>query len=279
MCSGLLFGLLLDPCHDHPFWERAGNHHVMDQPEPNKRLARDFFARSCAEVCRDILGCTLVRILDGKKLRATIVEVEAYTGPEDDASHAWQGKKTEANKSMYLAPGFSYVYQRKGHIHCFNITTDEEGHPGALLIRSVAPLSNIDVFNENRMADRKNPINKVNMLCAGPGKMCKCLKISLEHDGLDLLTNNEIWVEPAAEPLAPGDVIADRRVRIDYAGWRAANAPLRFTIKGHSAVSVPVVSRPATVQNIPNEFRLPDDGKTKKTEEEKPQPDPVTTVK
>jgi len=107
---------------------------------------------------------------------AIITETEAY--PEsDEASHSFRGK-TERNKSMFLRAGYSYVYLIYGIHHCLNIVTEKEGVGSAVLIRSV-------ILKEG---EKERYIE-------GPGRVCKELKISKKHDGIDLLnTKSPIFI-------------------------------------------------------------------------------------
>ena len=142
-------------------------------------LSKDFYCRDPAEVSRRILGNELVK--DG--LRGRIVEAEAYYGPNDPASHAYNGK-TKRNKLMFGGPGKTYVYLCYGMYHLLNFTTREKGKPGAVLIRALEPLEGVEKMKRNRgTQDGKELTN-------GPGKLTEALGITKEHNGLDV-TNNE----------------------------------------------------------------------------------------
>jgi len=95
------------------------------------RLSRDFFARDTLAVARDLLGQRLVRVLsDGRRLTGRIVEVEAYVGEDDQASHASCGP-TRRNAPMYGPPGHAYVYLIYGMHNCLNVVSEREGYPAA----------------------------------------------------------------------------------------------------------------------------------------------------
>lgn len=51
-----------------------------------------------------------------------IVETEAYLGVEDKAAHAFGGRKTPRNHSLYLPAGNVYVYQMRQYC-LLNIVT------------------------------------------------------------------------------------------------------------------------------------------------------------
>ena len=108
------------------------------------RLTKSFFARDGDTVARDLLGCLLVRILDdvrgGTRVTGRIVETEAYLGPEDQASHARNNRRTPRNEPMYGPPGLSYVYFTYGMHFCMNVSCKAKTTPppssSALLSRS-----------------------------------------------------------------------------------------------------------------------------------------------
>ena len=131
-------------------------------------LPRAFYARATAAVARDLLGKVLVRRARGRERRARIVEVEAYLGEKDAASHA-RGGPTPRASIMFGPPGFLYVYLVYGMHHCMNFVTETHGVAGAVLIRAAAPLDGDDP------ADLR-----------GPGKLCKGLGVTLADKGLDL---------------------------------------------------------------------------------------------
>ena len=90
-----------------------------------RRLDAEFYRRPALVVARDLLGRTLCRELpDGTVLRGGIVEVEAYDGPADRASHAFRGP-TIRNRWMFEAGGVAYIYLIYGMHHCLNIVTGE----------------------------------------------------------------------------------------------------------------------------------------------------------
>ena len=101
-----------------------------------KLLNEQFYIRDTLEVARDLLGRTLCRRLpDGSVLRGRLVEVEAYDGPRDRASHAFRGP-TGRNAPMFEQGGIAYVYLVYGVHHCLNVVTGKKGYPAAILLRS-----------------------------------------------------------------------------------------------------------------------------------------------
>lgn len=196
------------------------------------RLARSFFARETLTVARDLLGRRLVRMLDGVYLSGKIVETEAYIGEGDDASHASPGL-TERNASMYELAGHAYVYFIYGMYYCFNIVTEREGFPAAVLIRALEPLEGLD-----SMRDRRGHVGArdVKKLTSGPGRLCQALAIDQRHDGADLCAPETPLF------LTLGDAVPDAAVatsaRINVRGDDAAvSAPWRFYVEGNPYVS------------------------------------------
>lgn len=192
---------------------------------PLPPLPRTFYARPTTEVARDLLGKLLVRTSEGRPPRiARIVEVEAYLGERDAASHARRGPTPRA-AIMFGPPGFLYVYLVYGMHHCMNVVTESDGMAGAVLLRAAEPIAG---FEETVGA---RPL-------AGPGKVCAALGISRAHNGLDLCTGGELFV---SEDQAAGTGVKpraknSRRIGVDYAGaW--ARRLLRFYLPGNAHVS------------------------------------------
>src|SRR5919201_4003780 len=99
-------------------------------------LPREYFNRSTLQVAKSLLGKYLVRETKRGIEAGRIVEVEAYCGPKDLACHASKGR-TKRTEVMFGVPGVAYVYMIYGMYHCFNIVTEREGYPAAVLIRGV----------------------------------------------------------------------------------------------------------------------------------------------
>ncbi len=193
------------------------------------RLGRRFFARDTLRVAHDLLGCRLVRVLDGNRLSGRIVETEAYIGEQDEASHASPGL-TDRNASMYGPPGHAYVYLIYGMYHCFNVVTDKEGYPAAVLIRALEPVEGLNAMRQRR-GGRPDE-----QLTSGPGRLCEALAIGLQVDSADLCS-------PAATIfLEAGDLAPDERVatgpRVNVRGdSHALSVPWRFYVEGNRFLS------------------------------------------
>lgn len=145
-------------------------------------LSRAFYKSSAVSVAKKLLGKILVHQTQDGLTSGIIVEVEAYLGENDNASHAAKGM-TPRNKIMFGKPGFSYVYLNYGIHSLFNVVTNPEGKAGAVLIRAVEPLDGLDA-----MMERRKTTSRAN-LCSGPGKLTQALGIDLSNNGFDLLCN------------------------------------------------------------------------------------------
>ena len=198
-----------------------------------RTLPRSFYRRPAETVARDLLGRFLVHELDGERLVLRLVETEAYLGAPDRASHAWDGRRTPRNESLYLAGGHAYVYMIYGLHFCLNAVTGEAGVGSAVLLRAGEPVAGAERMRENRGWTR---VPKAGDLAGGPGKLCQALAIGRELDGV-LLDRPPLLIT-AGEPAAEVEIVASPRIGVDYAG-EAALWPLRFSLRGHRHVSKP----------------------------------------
>jgi DNA-3-methyladenine glycosylase len=194
------------------------------------RLPRSFYTRGdVATLARRLLGTRLVvPTRDGRRVSGTIVETEAYRGPEDRASHAYGGRRTRRTETMYARGGTAYVYFVYGMYHQFNVVTAGEDVPHAILVRALEPVEGLALMRRRRrgVPDRS--------LTSGPGKLCIALGIDRRLDGADLL-GDRVWIEPGVR-VAPGAIACGPRVGIDYAGeW--VDRPWRFWVRDNPFVS------------------------------------------
>lgn len=190
---------------------------------PTAALPRSFFARDTETVARDLLGKLIVRPQPGAPTRvARIVEVEAYLGREDLASHARRGPTPRA-AIMFGPPGHLYVYLIYGMHHCMNFVCEPDGTAGAVLIRAAAPVAGFGSDDPR--------------LLSGPGKLCRALEVTRADKGVDLTdAQSALFVARDRRP-APR-ALASPRIGVDYAGeWSAR--PLRYYVPDDPAVSGP----------------------------------------
>jgi DNA-3-methyladenine glycosylase len=199
-------------------------------------LPLSFYRRPAEDVARDLLGRWLVRDLDGERLVLRLVEVEAYLGAPDRASHAWDGRRTARTESLYLPGGHAYVYFIYGMHWCLNAVTGEKDIGSAVLIRAGEPVQGEERMMENRGRTGKTGKVKPGDLAGGPGKLCQALAIDRSLDGV--LLDREPLRIAKGEPVEAEDIVAGPRIGVDYAG-EAAAWPLRFAIRGNAHVSKP----------------------------------------
>lgn len=187
---------------------------------PLAPLPRAFYARPTVDVAHALLGKLLVRRPDktGATRVARIVEVEAYLGERDAASHARRGPTPRA-AIMFGPPGFLYVYLIYGMHHCMNVVTETDGVAGAVLLRAAAPVAGVP--------DLKRPLT-------GPGKLCAGLDITRRENGLDLTAVGDFYLADDGAP--PPRRAASARIGVAYAGAWAARK-LRFYVPGNPYVS------------------------------------------
>jgi DNA-3-methyladenine glycosylase len=144
-------------------------------------------------VAKELLGKYLVRRGGNTRLLGRIVEVEAYLGEHDPASHAYRGK-TRRNAVMFHAGGHLYVYFTYGMHFCSNVVTEREGRGRAVLLRAVEPVAGIRAMKRNRSS------RELTNLCSGPAKLCQAFRIGRKDNGVDLC-GRDIWIaEDARNP-------------------------------------------------------------------------------
>jgi len=143
-------------------------------------LGQAFFARSTLTVAEELVGC----VLEVDDVSGRIVEVEAYLGEKDPASHAGRGP-TPRSEIMFGPPGYAYVYLIYGMYHCLNFVTEEEGIAGAVLVRALKPLAGRELMAERRGLDPGKASERD--LCSGPGKLCQALGIDRRWNGRPLI--------------------------------------------------------------------------------------------
>ncbi len=139
---------------------------------------RAFYERDTATVAREVLGKVLVHRTSEGLTRGKIVEVEAYYGKGDPASRASR-RRTRLNEIMWWHGGLAFVYM----VHAnwlFNVTTEREGVPGAVLIRALEPVTGVKLMHRRRRVSNERE------LTSGPGKLTRAMGITREHHGLDL---------------------------------------------------------------------------------------------
>jgi DNA-3-methyladenine glycosylase len=182
-----------------------------------RALPRLFYDRDPLEVAPDLLG----KVLAAGSRAGRIVEVEAYRGSDDAASHAYKGR-TPRSATMFGPAGHLYVYFTYGMHFCSNVVCWPEGRAGAVLVRALAPLRGVDEGVSS---------------CRGPAKLCRALGIDRSHDGADIVAGDlGVLVLDDGAP-APASVLTSARIGLSARVGDAAELPWRFFVGGDPHVS------------------------------------------
>lgn len=198
---------------------------------PVQRLDHSFYNREdVALIAKDLLGKILVTRFDGVVTSGRIVETEAYNGAVDKASHAYGNRRTARTEVMYGRPGTAYVYLCYGIHHLFNVVTNKEDIPHAILIRAIEPIEGIDT-----MLLRTGKVKLDHTLTRGPGNVTRALGIFTYHTGRSLLSD-ELFIAEDEFRLKKNQVLTTTRIGVDYAAEDSL-LPYRFMVRSSPYVS------------------------------------------
>lgn len=187
-----------------------------------RKLPAEFYLRDdVVQVSRDLLGKVLCTKINGAVTKAVITETEAYAGIDDRASHAFGDRRTKRTAPMYGPGGHAYVYLCYGIHHLFNVVTNIEGIPHAVLVRAGRPREGVET-----MVSRRGKKKADGQLMAGPGTISQALGVTTELTGTNLRSGT-IWIEDHDIAVHENDVIVGPRVGVDYAA-DDARRPYRF---------------------------------------------------
>jgi DNA-3-methyladenine glycosylase len=181
-------------------------------------LPVSFFRRPAEIVARELIGAVVVSTVRGARTAGRIVEVEAYLGYRDPASHGYRHRRHAQNEGLFGPAGHWYVYRSYGVHWCANLVAGTEVNEGAVLLRAVEPIEGIETMRRRRgdVPDRQ--------LAAGPGRMTQALGISHSLDQR-AMRGAVVQVFQGAPQAAP---VATPRIGIT----RAVDWPLRFVEAG-----------------------------------------------
>ena len=204
---------------------------MVPAPKKMTKLPDSFYDRpGVVAVARALLGKILVTVMDGERTSGRIVEVEAYNGVGDRASHAWSGRRTRRTEVMFGPAGVAYVYLIYGIHHLFNVVTNKRDVPHAVLVRALEPLEGIPV-----MLERTGKKTADHTLTRGPGNLSRALGLHVSDTGTSLLGDRIFIADDGWRPRR-AEVVATPRIGVDYAGKDAA-LPYRFYVRGSVFVS------------------------------------------
>jgi DNA-3-methyladenine glycosylase len=170
-----------------------------------RTLSATFLGRSTVAVARGLLGKYLVRRIGRRTVAGMIVEVEAYDGPRDRASHASRGV-TPRNAVMFGPPGYWYVYFTYGMHWILNVVTGRAGYPAAVLIRGIEGTS-------------------------GPARVTKSLRIGGAFDGKLANRATGLWLEDRGVRIPAKSIKRSPRIGVGYAGPVWSCRKYRFSIE------------------------------------------------
>jgi len=205
-------------------------------------VPRAFYARPVLVVARALLGRALVHDAPEGRTAGLIVEVEAYGGERDPASHAFRGA-TPRNRVMFGAPGHAYVYFTYGMHHCVNVVTGAKGQARAVLVRALEPIEGLELMR------RRRGVEVLERLARGPGCVTEALGLTRADDGVDL-TRGPLWIadHPAVRR---GPVVRTPRIGIRV----AAERPWRLLFAGHPCASGAPIRTAVTARRVSNRSR------------------------
>lgn len=210
-----------------PDFQKADSHQMIE---------RSFYMRDdVVLISRELIGKYLFTCFEGKLTGGIISETEAYNGIVDKASHAWSGRRTARTEIMYRKGGTAYIYLCYGIHSLFNIVTNNEDIPHAVLIRSIIPVVGFDLMC---LRTNKRTLNHNEGI--GPGKVSKLLGIHYSNSGLDISYDQldrksdiqhdikrKIWIEDRGIIPEAEEVHVTKRIGVDYA-QEDADLPYRF---------------------------------------------------
>ena len=194
-------------------------------------LERAFFSRNPRFVARELLGKVLVRDGANPRLAGRIVEVEAYLGENDPASHSFAGK-TARNAVLFGPPGYAYVYFIYGNHYCLNVSCERDGKAGGVLFRALEPLEGIEEMARARKVVLQSPRDLIR-LTSGPGRLAEAFGITRARDnGCDLTSpDSGLWI--GDDRFRAGKIQVTPRIGIR----KAADRALRYILAGNVFVS------------------------------------------
>ena len=190
-----------------------------------ERLRRADLPVRTMKLAQYLLGKTLVHELPTARLSGVIVETEAYP-PGDAAGHAFRGR-TRGNQSLFLGPGYCYVYFTYGSSFMVNVTSEEPGVGAGVLLRALEPLEGIEIMQRFRKTTRFRDLTR------GPGRLAQAMHVDKRYDGVDLCAGEALWLGTAARRMGP--ICSSTRIGLT----REVDRKRRFFESGNPYVSGP----------------------------------------
>ncbi len=198
-----------------------------------ERLSLEFFTRTdVVQIAGDLLGKILVTEFDGLRTAGRITETEAYRAPDDRACHAFGNRRTARTEVMFHEGGRAYIYLCYGIHHLFNVVTAPAETAHAVLIRAAEPIEGMEIMLQRRRFSTCDF-----RLTTGPGALSQALGLTTKWTGQSFFEpNSPIWIEGREEKIFEKDIVAGKRIGVDYAG-ECAEWPWRFWLKNSPFVA------------------------------------------
>jgi DNA-3-methyladenine glycosylase len=198
-------------------------------------IPRDFYLDPPDLVARNLLGKLLVRpaVSAEEPLIGRIVEVEAYFGESDPASHSFAGK-TARNAVLFGPPGYAYVYFVYGMHFCLNVSCEREGRPGGVLFRALEPVCGLEAMAAARgLAVGTTHSKALAALTSGPGRLCQAFGVTRARDNGADFTSAESELQIQDDGFVVPKVLVTPRIGIS----KDAARPARYVVAGNPCVS------------------------------------------
>jgi DNA-3-methyladenine glycosylase len=194
-------------------------------------LPSSFYLRDdVVQIAQDLLGKALFSHIDGQTTGGIILETEAYRGPEDKASHAYNNRRTARTQTLFQKGGIAYIYTCYGIHQLLNVVTNKENIPHAVLIRALFPTHGIETIVKRRKKTADDPT-----LAKGPGSVAQALGVTKQHNGC-AFDRHPLWIEETSLSIPKNLIKASPRIGIAYAKEHAL-LPWRFFLPHLESVS------------------------------------------
>jgi DNA-3-methyladenine glycosylase len=195
------------------------------RPSAISPIDRARLPSGTVDLARFLLGKIVLREVGRRVLSGRIVETEAYL-VDDPACHAFRGI-TPRTRSLFLEPGFAYVYLCYGTSYMLNVSSEAAGIGAGVLVRALEPLRGLDHMRRARKLVAPRDLTR------GPGRLAAALGVDLRHDGLDLCRRGALWI--GDDGFRAGTIGESVRIGLR----QGAEARLRFFISGSNFLSGP----------------------------------------
>lgn len=202
----------------------------MIYTEKFNKINKKFYLQPVLTVAKELLGKVIVKQEGDKILSGRIVEVEAYDGKIDQASHSYNGK-TKRNEVMFNEGGYFYVYLTYGVHHCCNVVTGKKDSGEAVLIRAVEPIDGIEIIANRRFGKKNISQKEMFNLTSGPGKVCQAFGFNKTYSGLEL-NGDEVFLINQKK-LSDNKIGTSKRIGIS----KSIDLPWRFFEIGNPYLS------------------------------------------